>query len=410
MISRWTAALFCAGPFVALAQISPCGPGQQLGNNAVITSGNAVYSSPGYVSAGSLSVNVIGNSVTGNGSVTIQAGTAICLGPGFKAAATSSGGGFTALIGSTSPAGAFAVTTTSLPVVAMGSSLTNQLQATGGNPPYIWSLAAGSALPAGLNLSAGGLLSGVVTVAGSSSFNLIVTDSAGETGSAPLTVTGATIGHPSPHPAAPFPVLNDGSTTNYTYTASYNGTATTSCMTPDSNVTVGIVSSTTTTVVLAFSANTNAAPGDLTVTCKAKDVTGMIPVSPDIYVYDATPRITSLQQLSPLYPGGQAYVAIYGTNLGPATGSIAICETGANPCGSSDVSSAVTYWNHGVSYDQVNVLLTAAPTSGGVYDLELTSRGETGMGFVQDVPAFDVPQTRGQAKVDPFVKTNFGPQ
>jgi hypothetical protein len=65
MISRWTAALFCIAPVAALAQIPPCGVGQQLGDNVVMTSGNAVYSSPGYVSAGSLSVNVVGNSVAG---------------------------------------------------------------------------------------------------------------------------------------------------------------------------------------------------------------------------------------------------------------------------------------------------------------------------------------------------------
>jgi hypothetical protein len=329
--------------------------------------------------------------------VTIQAGTAICLGPGFRAAATSSGGGFTALIGSTPPAGAFGVTTTSLPVVAMGSSFTSQLQASGGNPPYVWSLAASSALPSGLNLSAGGLLSGVVTVAGSSNFNLIVTDSAGETGSAPLGVTGAAITHPPP--TSLFPVLSDGSTIDYMYSANYfNGTTTTGCTASNSNVTVGIASSTVTTVTLAFSANSNAVPGAVTISCKASSVTGNIPVVEQIYVYDATPHITSLLQLSPLYQGGQAYVAIYGTNLGPATGSIAICKTGANPCGSSDVSSAVTYWNHGVSYDQVNVLLTAAPTSGGVYDLELTSRGETGMGFVQDVPALTCPRPAGRSR------------
>jgi hypothetical protein len=223
---------------------------------------------------------------------------------------------------------------------------------------------------------------------------------------APLGVTRPAFGKPSV-PGEPLPVFNDGSTIDYTYTTivnggvTFDGTTTTGCTTSNSNVNVVIASSTVTSVVLAFSANTNAAPGSATISCTASSVTGAIPVTPQIYVYDASPSIKSLQQLSPLYPGGQASVAIYGTNLGPATGSIAVCSSGANPCSSSDVSSTVTYWNHGVSYDQVNVLLTAAPTSSGVYDLQLTSLGESGTGFVEDFAssASDVPQTRGQVTV-----------
>jgi hypothetical protein len=196
MISRWTAALLCAAPLAAIAQISPCGSGQQLGNNAVITSGNAVYSSPGYVSAGSLSVNVVGNSVVGNAGVTIQAGTAICLGPGFKAAATSSGGGFTALISSTPPAGAFAVTTTSLAGANQGASYQQTLNASGGIPSYTWSQAGGS-LPPGLSLNSAGVIAGTAATGGTYAFIAEAQDAAGATATRTLSITVASVSPPS---------------------------------------------------------------------------------------------------------------------------------------------------------------------------------------------------------------------
>lgn len=70
--------------------------------------------------------------------------------------------------------------------ITTGSPLTNgvvgtayslQFAATGGTAPYTWSLASGSALPAGLTLSSSGLLSGTPTAAGTSTFSVTVTDS-----------------------------------------------------------------------------------------------------------------------------------------------------------------------------------------------------------------------------------------
>ena len=70
------------------------------------------------------------------------------------------------------------ITTTSLPATSAGASYSQQLAATGGIPPYTWSLT--GTLPAGLTLSSAGLISGTVAAgdAGNTySFSVVVTDS-----------------------------------------------------------------------------------------------------------------------------------------------------------------------------------------------------------------------------------------
>jgi len=69
-----------------------------------------------------------------------------------------------------------AITTASLPGGTVGQAYSQTLAATGGTPPYTWSLASGS-LPPGLSLSAsGGVVSGTPTTAGTYSFTAQVTD------------------------------------------------------------------------------------------------------------------------------------------------------------------------------------------------------------------------------------------
>jgi hypothetical protein len=60
-----------------------------------------------------------------------------------------------------------------------GASMTQQLTATGGTPPYTWSTV--STLPAGITLSSGGLLAGTPSAAASGSFTVRLTDSVGAT-------------------------------------------------------------------------------------------------------------------------------------------------------------------------------------------------------------------------------------
>jgi hypothetical protein len=64
----------------------------------------------------------------------------------------------------------------SLPPGVVGVSYSQSLSVTGGTSPYNWAVT-GGALPAGVNLSASGLISGTPTAGGSFSFTVTVTDS-----------------------------------------------------------------------------------------------------------------------------------------------------------------------------------------------------------------------------------------
>jgi hypothetical protein len=86
-----------------------------------------------------------------------------------------------------------AVTTVSLPSGEAGIGYSAPLEATGGVPPYTWSVASGS-VPAGVTLATAGVLSGMPTTAGTYIFTLQVTDSAFGTATQTFTVTIAATG------------------------------------------------------------------------------------------------------------------------------------------------------------------------------------------------------------------------
>jgi hypothetical protein len=84
--------------------------------------------------------------------------------------------------------GSLTVTTVSLPGGTIGSPYSASLGASGGTPPYTWTVATGS-IPLGLNLSSGGAFSGTPTTIGTYNFTVQVTDSASNTAlSGPLSI------------------------------------------------------------------------------------------------------------------------------------------------------------------------------------------------------------------------------
>jgi uncharacterized protein (TIGR03437 family) len=68
----------------------------------------------------------------------------------------------------------------SAPDAVLGQPYSAQLLATGGVPPYYWTLARDSTLPNGLTLSSDGKLSGMIASTGSFSFTITLTDATGQ--------------------------------------------------------------------------------------------------------------------------------------------------------------------------------------------------------------------------------------
>ena len=88
----------------------------------------------------------------------------------------------------TTPSG-LTITTTSLPSGTIGIAYSQTLQAVGGTTPYTWSLSSGT-LPASLSLNAStGAITGTPATAGTSNFTVMVTDSATNTATKPLSIT-----------------------------------------------------------------------------------------------------------------------------------------------------------------------------------------------------------------------------
>ena len=138
--------------------------------------------------SGIMALNSVTQLVNGGVSTTGIVGTAAHV----HAAAAGVNGSVIVPLGKTPPASTFrnplAISTPSLSDGAVSSAYTQTLAATGGTAPYTWSVTTG-ALPAGLSLSTAGVISGIPTAAGSSSFTVGVSDSAAPAATATKALT-----------------------------------------------------------------------------------------------------------------------------------------------------------------------------------------------------------------------------
>ena len=83
------------------------------------------------------------------------------------------------------------ITTTSLPSGEVGVAYSRSLAASGGTPPYTWSITTG-VVPAGLSLSSSGQISGTPSAAGTTNFTVKATDRSAASASKALSINIAT--------------------------------------------------------------------------------------------------------------------------------------------------------------------------------------------------------------------------
>jgi hypothetical protein len=138
--------------------------------------GYSVYVSSGSFPAG---LNIYPDSVTSSNQVFLISGTPTGSGTfGFTLEVDDSDGNSVqrSYLITIAPS-TLQIATTSLSHAVQGISYAYQLQATGGAQPYTWTIALGSQpLPSGFNLSSDGIISGVASASGSSTFIVRLTD------------------------------------------------------------------------------------------------------------------------------------------------------------------------------------------------------------------------------------------
>lgn len=77
---------------------------------------------------------------------------------------------------STNTGGQVTIATSTLPIGTVGSTYSYSIPASGGTPPYVWSLSSGT-LPAGLGLTTKGTIHGTPVASGTTTFTIAAQDS-----------------------------------------------------------------------------------------------------------------------------------------------------------------------------------------------------------------------------------------
>ncbi|WP_425510202.1 putative Ig domain-containing protein [Xanthomonas indica] len=244
-----------------------------------------------------------------------------------------------------------------LPAGTAGTAYSQALSATGGTAPYSYSIATG-ALPAGLSLSAAGVLSGTPTQAGSFVFTATVTDStAGVPGQASRSYT-LSIAAPTLAPGQPtLPAGTAGTAYNQTLTTS-GGTAPYSYSVVSGALPTGL--SLTTAGVLS---GTPSAAGSFAFSIKVSDANG----------FSATQAYTLT--IASAVP---APVAANDTGATLVDTALTLEVTG-NDTGSIDSIAVATAPSHGTAtVDGMRLVYTPAPGYVGVDSVHYTAVGAGG--------------------------------
>ncbi len=251
-----------------------------------------------------------------------------------------------------------------------------------------------------------------------------------------------TIGQPTSGDTV-FTKIGDATTSNYSipnnnvptktgpfFVANGNGTLATSCAMLVSNLTTSdkivgelsypsfYTSNNSSSYDVTFQIPPSVKAGSKSMVCTVNKISTTN--SNYLYLFDGSPVISGLSQFDPEYSGGPFYVSVFGSNFGPVTKTLTVCASDPNPatpCNSTPdfnlcLPLAGSIVNPSCPYsiwkdDQINVLLTPTSSAFGTYDVQVTSFGSSGSGFLFN------PQAENSAKSNrkgTIVKDYVNPQ
>src|SRR6266851_4224447 len=227
--------------------------------------------------------------------------------------------------------------TASLPSATVGSPYNFSATATGGVPPYTWSVPTGS-LTSGLTLSAAGILSGTPTTAGSSTPSLLVSDSTGATASTPVHITvnpGSTVNHPAMTCIATPATVPQGTNVTIVATAGNSGG---SSLTYSFTTTAGTITSAGNVATLS---TTGLTAGGVSVGCSASYASGTTSAASASVTVTPANTSTTLLATPNTAVTGQAVVltAQVAGSAGTPAGSVSFFD-GAIPLGTSSLNAS----------------------------------------------------------------------
>ena len=211
-------------------------------------------------------------------------------------------------------------TASPLPAGKVNTAYTLTLGASGGTPPYTNWATSNGALPPGLTLSPAGVLSGTPTTAGTYSFTVQVTDTAGATGSAQFQLTITSLLPPAITTASPLPAGKANTAYSLSVGASggtppYTGWTTSSGTLPPGLTfsSAGVFGGTPTTA------------GAYSFTIQVTDSAGatasapfQLTISSALQLPSVVAAVSSASSVGGLAVTTGSWVALYGTNLAPA--------------------------------------------------------------------------------------------
>lgn len=336
-----------AQPTITTASLPQGTVGQQYSATLTATGGTPPYSwgVTGQLPPGlSLFSNgTISGTPTSNGTYTFT----VSAGDSTHAVATKQ---FSIAIGSKQQV---AVTTSVLPSGSVGQSYSTQLAAAGGTPPYQW---AANNPPAGLSLSAAGVLSGVPSTAGAFQFAVQVTDSTNTSASAQMTITI----QPGAIAITTVPPLFAGTVgTQYAQPFAASGGQTPYTWSVASGNTDGLTLNSATGILTG----SPAAAGTFNFTIRVSDASGASASAPFSLVVNSPLLTITVGSSLPQATAGSAY-----------SQKLPVQATGGTPPYTWQLTNSPLGWN----LDSNTLVLSGVPSTGGTLSFTVQVTDSTG--------------------------------